>query len=83
MDIGTDMADVLEIWADTGETVERDFTAEELEQREADSAAHAAAVAEQEAAAAARAAALESAKAKLALLGLDEVEVAAIVGGSA
>ena len=30
------MADVLEIWADTGERVEREFTADEKKQRKAD-----------------------------------------------
>jgi hypothetical protein len=36
-DIGTlDMSDVVEIWADTGERVERDFTLAEQEQRAQD-----------------------------------------------
>jgi hypothetical protein len=40
---GTDMADILEIWADTGERIGRDFTADELAQREKDQAEAAAA----------------------------------------
>lgn len=60
------MADVIEIDAATGEVVERDFTAEELAQREADEAAAQAAAeaqADKEAAdAAARAAAITHAK---------------------
>ena len=74
------MADVLIINAQTGERVERDFTPEELQQKEADMLAYeeseSARVAEEEA----RIAARESAMAKLAALGLDEAEVAAIVG---
>ena len=30
------MADVVEIWTDTGERIERDFTADELKQRKLD-----------------------------------------------
>lgn len=75
------MADVLEIFADTGETIERDFTPEEQAQRDADAAAYAAAQAAAVAEAAAVAAARESAVAKLAVLGLSEVEVAALLGG--
>lgn len=75
------MADVLEIFADTGVTVERDFTPEELAQREKDAADYAAAQAAAAAADAERAAARESAVAKLAVLGLSEVEVAALLGG--
>jgi hypothetical protein len=55
--MGPDMSHVLEIDAATGEVIERDFTPEELAQREADAAAHAAAEAAAEAAAAERAAA--------------------------
>lgn len=33
------MADIIEIFADTGQVIERDFTPEELEQREKDIAA--------------------------------------------
>ena len=74
------MADVLIINAKTGERIERDFTPEELAQREVDAAAAALAEAERVAAADAAAAAKASAVAKLAALGLDEAEVAAIVG---
>lgn len=48
---------ILEVWADTGETVERERTAEEQAQYEADAAAHAAAEAAAVAAASERAAA--------------------------
>jgi hypothetical protein len=40
------MTQILEVWADTGETVERDRTPEEQAQREADLAAAEAAAAE-------------------------------------
>jgi hypothetical protein len=53
------MNEVLEVNAATGETVLRDFTPEELAQREADAAAEAAAVAAAGERAAARAALLE------------------------
>ena len=55
--MGPDMSEVLEVNAATGETVLRDFTPEELAQREADAAAHAAAEAAAVAAASERAAA--------------------------
>ena len=74
------MPDITIINAQTGERIERDFTPEELAQREADAAAAAAAEAERVAAVEAAAAARASAVAKLAALGLDEAEVAAIVG---
>lgn len=70
------MADVVEIDGDTGEVTERDFTPEELAQRELDvqeyEAAAEAAIAEQEAKDAARVSALS----KLAALGLTEEEIA-------
>jgi hypothetical protein len=75
------MADILIIDAATGEITERDFTPEEQAQRDADAAAYAAAEAAAAAAEAERAAARESAIAKLASLGLSEVEVAALLGG--
>lgn len=75
------MTDVTEIFADTGETIERDFTPDEQAQRDVDAAAYAAAQAAAVAEAAAVAAARESAVAKLAVLGLSEVEVAALLGG--
>jgi hypothetical protein len=74
------MADVLIINAKTGEVVERDFTAEEVAQREADAAAHAAAEAEREAVVQAKAAKRASALAKFKKLGLDDDEVAALLG---
>lgn len=74
------MADVLIVDVKTGERIERDFTPEELAQREADRIAaeelEAARVAEEEAKAAAKA----SAENKLASLGLTAEEVAAILG---
>ena len=74
------MADVTEINCITGEVIERDFTEEELAQRELDAAAFAEAeearIAEEEAKAAAKASAVE----KLAVLGLTEEEVKALLG---
>lgn len=74
------MADVLIVNAKTGERIERDFTPEELEQRELDriaaEEAEAARVAEEEAKIAAKQSALQ----KLAALGLTEEEAQAIVG---
>lgn len=75
------MADVLIIDALTGEVTERDFTPEELAQREADAAAHAAAAAAREAEVQAKAAKRASAVAKFRKLGLDDEEIAALVGG--
>jgi hypothetical protein len=77
------MADVLEINAATGEVIERDYTAAEKKQREKDAAEYAAAQAAAEAAEVERVAALESARSKLAALGLSPVEVAAVIGGTA
>ena len=74
------MSDVLIVNVATGERIERDFTPEELAQREADAAAEAARLADEQAAADAAAAAKASAMEKLAALGLDESGVAAIVG---
>lgn len=74
------MADVTEIDCLTGEVVERDFTEEELAQRAADLAAfeeaEEARVAQEEAKTAAKASAVE----KLAVLGLTEEEVKALLG---
>lgn len=75
------MADVVEIDAATGVVTERDFTVEELAQRELDAAAEAERQEALEVEEGEKAAARESAMAKLAALGLDESEVAAIVGG--
>lgn len=72
---------VLEINAATGEVIERDFTVEELAQRELDAVAEAERVAAVEALEAERVAARESAIAKLSALGLNESEINSIVGG--
>lgn len=74
------MADVLIVDVATGERIERDFTPEELAQREADAAAEAERVAAEQAAVDAAAAARASALEKLAALGLTAEEAAAIVG---
>jgi GAF domain-containing protein len=65
----------------TGEVIQREPTPEELAQEAADQAAAAAANAERDAAEAARLASKESARAKLAALGLTDEEISAIVGG--
>jgi hypothetical protein len=64
---------------ETGEESYVPLTAEEIVQREADSLAHEASVAAKNSARAAEEAARESARAKLAALGLNEAEVAALV----
>jgi len=69
-----------EVNVTTGEIIEREPTAEELAQEAADQAAAAAANAERDAAEAARLASKESARAKLAALGLTESEINALVG---
>jgi hypothetical protein len=56
------MADVLEIWADTGERIERDFTADELRQRKLDEKAAAERAADETRQAETRAAAVAHAK---------------------
>jgi hypothetical protein len=63
----------------TGESTEVPLTAEEISQREIDSAEYEARIASETAARAAAEAARESARAKLAALGLTEAEVAALV----
>jgi hypothetical protein len=65
------MTTAIEVNCETGEVIERPLTAEELAQREVDTAAHAAAEAEREATEAA-------AQAKLAALGLTSEEIAAL-----
>jgi hypothetical protein len=65
----------------TGELVNREPTPEELSQETLYHAAAAAAKAERDSADAARLAAKESARAKLAALGLTDEEISAIVGG--
>lgn len=71
----------VEVNCETGEVVERPLTSAEIEQREADAAAFAAAEAERVAAEEAKEAAKASALAKLTALGLTEEEALAIVGG--
>ena len=75
------MTQILEVFADTGEVVERERTPAEQAQYEADVAAAVAAQQEAEAAEAERVAARESAVAKLSVLGLNEVEINAMMGG--
>ena len=74
------MSDVLEINVPTGERVERDFTADELAQREKDQAEAAAAAQAAADEAAAKEAAKASALAKLEALGLTAEEAQAIAG---
>ena len=74
------MTQITEIWADTGEVVERDRTPAEQAQYETDQAAAAVAAKVAADAEAERVAARESAVAKLSALGLNEVEINAIVG---
>ena len=70
----------IEVNCETGEVTERELTAEEITQRDADAAAFAVAEAEREAAAAALAALKASAKAKLvAGTPLTEEEAATLV----
>jgi hypothetical protein len=69
-----------EVNVTTGEIIQREATAEELAQEAIDQAAAAAAQAERDAAEAAKIASKESARAKLAALGLTEDEIAALVG---
>jgi hypothetical protein len=69
-----------EVNVTTGEIIEREPTAEELAQEAADQATAAARNAERLAAEAARIASKESARAKLAALGLTDEEISAIVG---
>ena len=72
------MEKIVEVWADTGIVVERDLTAKEIAQREADAVAFAAQKAAEEAEAQAKAEAKASAEAKLAALGLTADEIAAL-----
>ena len=69
---------VIEVNCETGETIERTLTAEEIAQREADAAAYAVEQAARETEKALTAAAKQSAQEKLKALGLSDVEVAAI-----
>lgn len=74
------MPDVIEINALTGEVIERDFTPDELAQREIDRLAHEEAEAARIAEEQAREATKQSALDKLQLLGLSEEEARAIIG---
>jgi hypothetical protein len=65
----------------TGEIIQREATVQELAQESIDHAKSAVAQAEHDAAKAARLASKESARAKLAALGLTDEEISAIVGG--
>ena len=72
---------ILIVNAATGERVQRERNAEEQAQRDADVAAAAAAEKESAAAEKAKIAAHKSAVKKLTALGLDSLEVQAIIGG--
>ena len=74
------MSTVIEVNCATGQVTERELTTEENAQREADAVAAAEVQAAKDAEQAAKDAARESAVAKLALLGLSDVEIAALVG---
>jgi ATPase subunit of ABC transporter with duplicated ATPase domains len=67
---------VIEVWADTGKSIERDFTPEELQQREADAQAHAAAEAERVAAETAQTKAREAALSHAKSLGFTDEMIA-------
>jgi hypothetical protein len=68
----------IEVDCSTGVVTERELTAEEIAQREADAAAYAVRKAEEDAAKAATEIAKASAQAKLAALGLTADEIAAL-----
>lgn len=72
------MATKLVVDCSTGITTEVELTAEEVAQREADAAAYAAEQAQRDAEKAAKALALESARTKLAVLGLSVEEITAL-----
>lgn len=74
----TDTPKAVEVNCATGEVTERDLTAEEIAQREADAAAFATEQAAREAEEAAVAAAKAAGQAKLAALGLTAEEIAAL-----
>jgi hypothetical protein len=72
------MADVIELFADTGQIIDREFTPEELEQREQDQAAHQAAAEAAAQAAAAQAAAAQAAIDHAKSLGFTDQMIAAM-----
>jgi len=74
------MTQILEVFADTGEVVERDRTPAEQAQFELDQAAAAIAAQNAADAEAARVAARESAIAKLSALGLTVDEITSLIG---
>ena len=74
----TDTPKTVEVNCATGEVTERDLTAEEIAQREADAAAFATEQASRDAEAATVAAAKAAGQAKLAALGLTAEEIAAL-----
>ena len=74
------MADVLEVFVETGEVIERNYTAAEAKEREASQAQAAKDTVDKLAITEAKAAAKQSAQAKLAALGLTKEEVASILG---
>jgi hypothetical protein len=73
------MSNVLEVNVLTGETIERDFTPEELTQRETDAAAALQARVDADDAVAARVALRASAESKLNKLGLSVEEITAVL----
>ena len=75
------MADVIIVNVATGERIERDFTPEELAQREADAAAEAERAALEAKKQAVKEAAIKSGREKLLKLGLTNEEVEAMTNG--
>ena len=75
------MTQIIEVFADTGEVVERERTPAEQAQYETDQAAAVVAAQNAADAEATRVAARESAMVKLAKLGLNDSEVEAMMGG--
>ena len=74
------MTEFIEINADTGEVIERNYTVAEAKERDGRQAQAAKDTADKLAITEAKAAAKQSAQAKLAALGLTEEEVASILG---
>ena len=75
------MTQIIEVFADTGEVVERERTPAEQAQYETDQVAAVVAAQNVADAEATRVAARESAMVKLAMLGLNDSEVEAMMGG--
>ena len=74
------MADVLEVFVETGEVIQRDYTAAEAKERHASQTQAAKDTADKLAEIEAKAAAKQSARTKLAALGLTEEEIISILG---